>query len=615
MSKPMPEADPLSLPAAAGAPDLGFEPRDAGDDDGPDFDDASPTIAAQGFHFHEVIPAPRPRRNSTNWVAHNLGRPLSSGGIRQSVMTLASTAIGGGLLTLPFAMKTTGMGLGFVLVLLGALASGYGIEILLRKTADASGYNIRSYGDLVGKKLGNGFGTFFDLLLSIYGLGVQVAFMNFIGDFASRLCEFFFPTLTALNDKTLWVWLSLLMTIPLSVPKNLSALKYCSVFAAFALMFTSFVIVVKTPSNFIEGDRGSQIEIVNVNWKFFEAVGNFVFAFNCHLNVSPVAAELSAPSSQRIAKITVASVMLQLVFYLLIATCGYLSFGDLDTQENILDSYPNNDALAIISRISLTITLFFGLPINLNPTLRAFLRVLDDTLPSGLHKCIVQGSAGSRFSVAGTFGIGQRFGQGPANAAQAANPISDSSSQGSGARDPLTTADSLAANTTAADPRVVQLNDITENRGPSTTSVVSTASQRARRERKLHDVAMVRLVSAVFYTVLSAALAEIFPHPSEVIGLVSLAIGTLMMFILPAVLSGAITDGKCVFLMVFGVINIIGAVIMILEMFGVIKETDMQSVLPFKLHFGWPQFKLTVGDIQQGWAGAVAGVSSAFGGH
>lgn len=79
------------------------------------------------------------------------------------------------------------------------------------------------------------------------------------------------------------------------------------------------------------------------------ALGNFVFAYNCHLNVCPVAAELEVPTGERIHKVTYTAVFVQIFFYLGIAICGYLSFGT-GTESDILLNYDADDPWAIVSR-------------------------------------------------------------------------------------------------------------------------------------------------------------------------------------------------------------------------------------------------------------------------
>lgn len=104
---------------------------------------------------------------------------------------------------------------------------------------------------------------------------------------------------------------------------------------------------------FIDSDN---IQVAVLDWNFFQAVGNFIFAFNCHLNVSPVAGELADPSSKRMRKITYTSILGCLGFYLVISICGYLSFAQ-DSLPDILDNYPERDYFAVVSRAALCLTL------------------------------------------------------------------------------------------------------------------------------------------------------------------------------------------------------------------------------------------------------------------
>ncbi|CAD7939938.1 unnamed protein product [Amoebophrya sp. A120] len=439
-------------------------------------EDVSPIVAAQGFAYSEVR---RP-----NFFRHNFGRPLRSGGVRQSVLALTSTAIGGGLLTLPYAMRLTGMGLGAFLLILGGLAAAYSIQVLMLKTAETGSME---YGELVGKKIA-GCGGAFDCLLAIYGFGVQVAYFNFVGDFMSSLAGIFLPTIPALHDRAVIIYGILVFVIPLSVPKNLSALKYCSVIGAVSLAYTSALIIARTPGQ-VTQQILDELLVVRLDWNFFIALGNFVFAYNCHLNVCPVAAEMEVPTSQRITKVTYTATFVQIFFYLGIAVCGYLSFGE-GTASDILKNYDSDDPAAIISRFALAVTLLFALPINLNPTLRAFLAVGDRIRDRGGN-----GSRGNEDDVA---------------------------------------------------------------------SLERVQSFIERPRKKLHDFAVARLLSAILYTVAAATVACLVKNPSQVIGLTSAAIGTLMMFLLPAFFAGDFR-WPVVVLLLMGALNGVGAVVMVLQ--------------------------------------------------
>ena len=129
-------------------------------------------------------------------------------------------------------------------------------------------------------------------MLAIYGFGVQVAYLNFVGDFLSSLSGFFGLSAVFQNRVT-WIWAALLMAVPLSVPKSLSALRYCSIMAGVSLLYTTGLVIANTPGRIANGTaRTKDWQVGVLSWDLFQALGNFVFAFNCHLNISPVASEL-----------------------------------------------------------------------------------------------------------------------------------------------------------------------------------------------------------------------------------------------------------------------------------------------------------------------------------
>lgn len=346
----------------------------------------------------------------------------------------------------------------------------------------------------------------FDAMLALYGFGVQVAYLNFVGQFASSLSEVIAPHIAPLSDRVTWIWLALIVAIPLSTPKNLSALKYCSIVAAVSLTYTAVLIVAKSPYHFA---GIANLEVVSFNWSFFTALGNFIFAFNCHLNVSPVAGELLQPTLPRMRKIARISVPIQLVFYLMISVCGYLSFGK-NTNSDILANYDSQDVEAIIARICLGFTLLIALPINLVPTIRCFLRVVE-----------------------------RLFCRSAEREQELLNPM---------------------------DPGGMENNE-------GTTS------------KSLHDRTFVRLCVAVLYLVCAAAVAVVVPDPAAVIGLISAAIGTMMMLILPAFIAGQMS-GRVIFLLIFGFTNGLGAFVMLLQDVQVVPSKSIFDQDTTKM--SWP---------------------------
>lgn len=93
------------------------------------------------------------------------------------------------------------------------------------------------------------------------------------------------------------------------------------------------------------------------------------------MNVVSVAGELLRPTTMRASKIAFRSAITQLTFYIVIGISGYLSFGQT-VNQNFMTNYPANDHLIVMCRFLLTLTIFFALPINTNPTANAFVHLL-----------------------------------------------------------------------------------------------------------------------------------------------------------------------------------------------------------------------------------------------
>jgi amino acid permease len=120
--------------------------------------------------------------------------------------------------------------------------------------------------------------------------------------------------------------------------------------------------------------------VFNFSLDLFGAFSICVFAFNCHINVVPVAGRLIRPTKARIGKVATWVNVLQLAFYVLIGVTGYLTFLS-KTPQDILKGFADNDPFMAIGRVLLTFTMMITIPINMNPTVRSLLQIRDYFYP------------------------------------------------------------------------------------------------------------------------------------------------------------------------------------------------------------------------------------------
>jgi len=342
----------------------------------------------------------RPRKSS------GMFEPLHVGGVRQSSLTLIQTALGAGFLTLAYAMKLSGLGLSLAVLFFDAAVVYFGIEIMMR---GAFHFQAKDTATLLSRCMGAWSRPALDALLVCYGNGAMIAYFIICGDFIPGI----------LNDLVALSWISplpyapaelrsrcilgaLLVVVPLSIPATLSALRYVAPVALVSVLSSAVMIMIKCPAHY--GSSIGRADFGDINWwtidfNFFKSFSILIFAYNCHMNIVPVASELQKTSSRDIAKISRGVVMLLVVFYAAIGTGGYLSFLG-QTHQNVLTNYSLSLAVTTC-RVLLCSSIMVAIPTNLTPTARSIeglLKVMSSSATSapegGLNSALLSEDTG-----------------------------------------------------------------------------------------------------------------------------------------------------------------------------------------------------------------------------
>jgi len=213
--------------------------------------------------------------------------------------------LGGGAMAVSYVMVLCGLVLGTLLLVLGGLLSFYSVAALMRMSVRTG---TESYAGLFSHCAGRRAGPILDALLFVYGNGVCVGYLVFLSDFLPALLQWLFQSGPAwIRHREFSIVVAALAVAPLCLPKDTSKLRYFSPVSIFSLLYLSLVIAVNAPGLYSAHagtpDYGS-IETVKLDSHFCEAFAICVFAFNCHLNVIPVAAVLESPTRARIVKVS-----------------------------------------------------------------------------------------------------------------------------------------------------------------------------------------------------------------------------------------------------------------------------------------------------------------------
>eukprot|EP01053_Blabericola_migrator_P000135 Blabericola_migrator_1__134@NODE_1034_length_5642_cov_130_008251_g704_i1_p2_GENE_NODE_1034_length_5642_cov_130_008251_g704_i1NODE_1034_length_5642_cov_130_008251_g704_i1_p2_ORF_typecomplete_len462_score41_28Aa_trans/PF01490_18/1_1e19Aa_trans/PF01490_18/3_4e19Trp_Tyr_perm/PF03222_13/6_6e07Trp_Tyr_perm/PF03222_13/6_8e03DUF4190/PF13828_6/46DUF4190/PF13828_6/3_4e03DUF4190/PF13828_6/98DUF4190/PF13828_6/1_2DUF4190/PF13828_6/1_3e04_NODE_1034_length_5642_cov_130_008251_g704_i128204205 len=153
----------------------------------------------------------------------------SSSKVRQLGTQLALSAVGPGLLALPYGVAEAGLPLGILFMCFSVLISGWVVTILYDAKVGLSKRSAHSYSQLTEAVLGKRWRNCLELIVVLNGLGICISFMIFLGGFAppaiQTLMTYLFPDsykppATMQGERVICLCAFALITIALSSIKS-----------------------------------------------------------------------------------------------------------------------------------------------------------------------------------------------------------------------------------------------------------------------------------------------------------------------------------------------------------------------------------------------------------
>lgn len=287
---------------------------------------------------------------------HHDKRHVSSA--KSATFNLVNNIIGGGVLALPFALRSSGMIVGSVLLTTVGLLCVYSCYLLL----EASKYvEEKSYTGLARAVGGKGGAIFADLCNFMFLFGALTGYMIVIGDVLLPFTEWLGP----LHHR--WFVVGIIATVivlPLCLLRKIGALAYTSLAALACIVYLVFLVAFRSIQNIAEeGLEKSEDELSLANFApdIFRSLPIMSFAFTFHPNIFPIFSEMRNPTMSRMRAVVHAAVLVSGLAYLIVGVFGYLTFLE-ETEGNIFNNY-DDDILVEIGKILLAVVIVFSYPI------------------------------------------------------------------------------------------------------------------------------------------------------------------------------------------------------------------------------------------------------------
>jgi len=263
-----------------------------------------------------------------SWCQRSFSR-ITPGSLRGSIFTLCASAIGAGLLSLPYAVNQCGLILGILMLIIGGLCFGVYYLILVAVCDDQQIYDfvavtVKLYGE-AGRRLT-------EVSVTILCFGTVAAYMVLVSSFLTSVLESF-GVIGVGDIDTARVVIILALTVcvwlPLSLPKEITSLSYFSLLSVVGILYITILVLFQSPVYISENPEFSQqIEFFKLNKNILNAVGITFFAYDAVQNVPIIYSELQRPSKVRMTKVVFRTIALLAFLYIILGVSGYLSYLD-----------------------------------------------------------------------------------------------------------------------------------------------------------------------------------------------------------------------------------------------------------------------------------------------
>ena len=268
-----------------------------------------------------------------------------------------------------------------VCIVLGGIANIWSYHIL----GDLyERYKINNYEHLCLEICGKKMTLFLVITLNIYTVGLllihQVLIFRLLGGIINVIGGYDYESMLTFLSDTYWseIWVKLCVNFgigiiaifPLCLITDMKKLNISSTVGVFTTAFIFVVVLYQFPFYFIEylnyeykeNDERTHVNIYHVErgftdqLQFLQAFALFFFCFTGHNGLLPALEHLENPTPARRAKLYNIAIAMDMIIYLVIALCGYLSVPvdvvDIVFERKRLPQWPH-DVVMTIARILL----------------------------------------------------------------------------------------------------------------------------------------------------------------------------------------------------------------------------------------------------------------------
>lgn len=306
--------------------------------------------------------------------------------LRGTVFNLVNSMVGGGVLSLPFAMAQCGVVSGLGCLVFVALASDLTVWMLIF-CVDAT--RERSYARVAEMLYGRWLGIFVDLIVFLNNFGTCIAYVVIIGDLVPSFMAFANAP-PYFQDRRLVLSSAALPLLCMSSLKSLGALRHVSLLCL-CMIFLFLWVLVSMGSGYIDvtepTDTPARVFELAAPQTVLKQLPVLFFAYTCHQNVPILYGELRRQKTTAVdsrfetKRAKMMTAMHTSVFFCAVAYCcagvgGYLAFRDRTDHDVLVNFEFRTFSAAPYVKLCYAVVIFCSYPIMAFSCVASFHRLV-----------------------------------------------------------------------------------------------------------------------------------------------------------------------------------------------------------------------------------------------
>ncbi len=276
--------------------------------------------------------------------------------VLEAVVNLVNTIIGGGMLALPFALRSCGVVFGSLLLVVFCGLAVYTGRLLVRCGTMGRGATLSELGMAA---FGTGGRVLVEVSVVLFSFGALVGYLIIIGDVMTPYVNLLF----ACDRRLVILFFGGLVCFPLSCLRRISLLRFTSFAALILILYLVACIVGWGIAGMGSGFDSNRVVLVSLDAQFLSVLPIIAFAYSFQANVLPIWSEMSEfPATKGINLALWLSCSCCMLVYLLCGIFGYLSFFE-ETSDNILVHYPTAAWYFDVGKVGYALIIMFSYPL------------------------------------------------------------------------------------------------------------------------------------------------------------------------------------------------------------------------------------------------------------